>query len=577
VAGMAIATRGITDEAVTSLHGDVPRHMMNGVFVWDLLRAGSLWPPDEAAAYAREYFARYPALSIGHHAPLTAVLLVPFYAVFGVSVFAARLAMVACLLVAIAAMYSLARRLYDGLVAGWASLLLAVQPGLVPYGQHVMSEAPLIALALLTVDALLRFCASGRTAHYAVFVILAAASLYAKQTAIFLFPLYAGTLLLRLRGKRLLRGDVAGWTLAGIVLCLPLLAITLAFSPHNVAVVAQTAARSFNPFSADEPAAPSPQPEGAAPEPNVSSEGHAPGVDDGTQGDPDAIARPPEAPLRRPVLLSVLDNHLSLAGAVAIVIALLVSVAQRDGRVSFAAAWATMSIVGVLLFIGPYEPARYAILAVPAYCLWAASLAAAQHSRQVRWFGAALLVAVVAVDGLAAARVRPVGAGGYEAAARYVTSRSDSPTVLYSASADTGYFIFFVRKHDVTRQQVILRTDKLLTTSLVGRLDVETHITAPDEIYALLDRYGTRLVVVEDHESGIVALDWLRQQLHGPAFVERHRVPIESTDFRVTNVDLVTYEYLRAREPDPEAAIGIGLPIIGRELEVRLSDLLPAR
>jgi hypothetical protein len=68
---------------------------------------------------------------------------------------------------------------------------------------------------------------------------------------------------------------------------------------------------------------------------------------------------------------------------------------------------------------------------------------------------------------------RPARLGdAYEEAARFVLAETrvrPAPTVLYIASLDTGVFMFFVRKHDPARQLVVLRADKLLTTSLMGR------------------------------------------------------------------------------------------------------------
>ncbi len=83
-----LSTKGITDEGTVSLQGDSPRHMMNGVFFYDLIRD---FPFSNPIEYTYQYFARYPALSLGHHPVLLAVAEVPFYAIFGVSVFSARL------------------------------------------------------------------------------------------------------------------------------------------------------------------------------------------------------------------------------------------------------------------------------------------------------------------------------------------------------------------------------------------------------------------------------------------------------------------------------------------------------
>src|SRR5262249_19541118 len=149
-------------------------------------------------------------------------------------------------------------------------------------------------------------------------------------------------------------------------------------------------------------------------------------------------------------------------------------------------------LAGALLITGPVEPVRYSILAVPAYCVCAASLARAARSPGARSL-LAVGLAVVVIWQLWSGRVtRPRSEGGYEEAARFVGAEPDgqsAPTVLYSASVDTGMFVFFVRKHDPERRLVVLRADKLLTTSLMGQLSVEDRIRSAQDIYPLLDRY----------------------------------------------------------------------------------------
>jgi hypothetical protein len=524
------STRGITDETVVSLHGDMPRHMMNGVFLWDFARSGAMWSVDDAVAYAREYFVRYPALSLGHHPPLVAALLVPFYAVAGVSVFSARLAIVCCMLVSVLGLFSLTRRLYDTTVAGWAALLFAAQPFIAPYGQEVMSEAPVLALVLLTLDTLLRFCATGRTRHYAAFVLLAAATLYAKQLAAFLFPLFALVLVLCVQRSRLLKADVVLWTVGGAVLCVPIVAATLILSPFNVALVA-----------------------GAVPA-LVSS---------------DVDVRLPIT-----VLASLLDTQLSVLLLVAMVAGIILSIVRRDGRIVLPIAWFAVVIGSVTVLIGPFEAPRYAILAVPAYCLSAATLALAGGPTVVGRLAIVLLAASVLWDARLASQVRPVGAGGYEAAAMYAASRTDSPTVLYSGSVDTGYFVFFTRKHDAGGRSIVLRADKTLTTSMMGSLDIENRVSSVDDIHQLLRRYGTRIVVIEDRPTGSASLDLLREELRTTRFIERRRFPIVTRDRRLAGTDLVAYEYVDATRPDPHAAIDVGLPLIGRNIQLTLGDLL---
>ena len=90
---------------------------------------------------------------------------------------------------------------------------------------------------------------------------------------------------------------------------------------------------------------------------------------------------------------------------------------------------------------------------------------------------------------------------------------------------------------------MVLRSDKLLTTSLMARLSVEDRISAPSDIYPLLQRFGTKFIVIEDRPSGGAVLDWLRDELRTQRFVERRRFPIGEGGPEVHGVSLVVYEY----------------------------------
>ncbi len=87
---MVLAGRGLGDEAFLSTHGDPPRYMMNAMFILDLVRDWPFESFDALREYATLYYARYPALSLGHHPPLISILQVPFLAVLGPSVTALR-------------------------------------------------------------------------------------------------------------------------------------------------------------------------------------------------------------------------------------------------------------------------------------------------------------------------------------------------------------------------------------------------------------------------------------------------------------------------------------------------------
>ena len=104
---------------------------------------------------------------------------------------------------------------------------------------------------------------------------------------------------------------------------------------------------------------------------------------------------------------------------------------------------------------------------------------------------------------------------------------------MFSGDIDTGFFTFFIRKHDPARRLVVLRSDKVLTTSRMALPSVEDRIDRPEQIYDVLKTFGTRFVVIEDQPSRSHVMEWLRSELHTPQFKERRRIPIGTTDPRL--------------------------------------------
>jgi hypothetical protein len=274
------------------------------------------------------------------------------------------------------------------------------------------------------------------------------------------------------------------------------------------------------------------------------------------------------------VLRVIATNQIGLALALVCAAGLLRSWLMRDRRIVFVTLWIVCVVGAVVVFTGPIEPDRYSILAVPAYCLAAATLAVRARAHQIgRVIGYGVLLAATCWQFAVAASKPLVEADGYEQAAAFVVSQDQAPTVLFSGPVDTGYFVFFVRKHDPAQHLIVLRSDKVLTTSEMGAVDVEERISRREDIYDVLRRFGTRFVVIEDRPAGSRVLDWLRDELKASRFAERQRYQTRATDRRLRGVDIVVYEYLDATPPAPDAVLDLHLPVVGRDIRVPLSDL----
>ncbi len=530
IMGVAVylGARGITDEASVMLGGDMSRYAMNGVYMYDLIASGGVGSVDSLVADAERYYARYPALSLGHHPPLPSITLLPFYALFGVSMVAARMSALAFFVLAVWQLYALGRRLSSWQVAAWATLLFITNVFVLRFGQYVLSEMPMLALVLTSLNVLCGYCETGRKKFFIGFVVAAAASLYAKQLAIFMFPIYALILVSAFGWRHLRERHILVWTVIAALLVAPLVVITLRLSPGNVAI----AAKNFTNFGSDRGA--------------TLSE----------------------------IFTIIVRSHLSLPLAMVVVAGIIRLGIRRDRLGLFGLAWLLSVIGGSIVFAGEVEPARYAFGAMPAYMLIAASLAAVPSSRRVAVAAALVLGAVVLWQTGLIRRVYPSGAGGYEAAANYVVDHSSSPTVLLDASIDTGYFVFFVRKHDEARRLVVLRADQMLVRGHDDVDDTDKVPADPAELYAHLRAFGIQFIVLEESRGGPPELQQLRSELKSDRFVERHRIPIASRDRAVSGLDLVVYEFKEAQPPSLDTELNIDLPLRKRGVRLRLNDLL---
>jgi hypothetical protein len=521
---VAVGSRGITDEASVMLGADMARYLMNGVFIHDLVADGGAWSLNDLASYAEHYYARYPALSLGHHPPLPSVALVPFYAVFGVSVFAARMAALCWFLLAVWGVYALGRRLSGWQVASWAAVLFATNLFVVRFGQYVMSEMPMLALVLLSLNTLFVACETRQWKHVTWFMLAVVASLYAKQLAVFMFPVYAVIVVSRLGWRGLINRRLLLVAGIGGVLLVPLVLMTIKLSASNVGFATKAVA-------------------------GLVSGQRKIGV--GT------------------VLKTIVTTHLSLPAMLVAALGAVLLAARRERHALIVLTWFLAVGGGCLLFAGVVEPPRYSFSALPAYALLAAGLAGGFRSKGARVAGAVALSGVVLWQVWLGRDVRPIGAGGYETAAEYVIANSREPAVLFDTPVDTGYFVFFVRKHDPDRRLVLLRADKLMPPPIRGP---QTY--TPEQLYALLQKFGVRYVVIEEITELPRVVPLLHAEVKTDRFIERQRIPIASRQPEVEGVDLVIYEYKDAQPGDPDAEFDLGIPLGNRAIKIRMRDLV---
>ena len=180
---------------------DAPRHALNGAFVLDLVRDHPFKHP---TAYAFNYYAKYPALTILFYPPLFYGFLAAFYALFGVSQTVALAAEFVCYAALAVGAFRLARFWLNPIFAFSASLILIAAPETAYWGRQVMLEIPAFALVVWSAFFFMRHLREERAAWLYLAVALAVLAMYTKLTSAFILIGYL-VLLLRARGTGLLR------------------------------------------------------------------------------------------------------------------------------------------------------------------------------------------------------------------------------------------------------------------------------------------------------------------------------------------------------------------------------------
>jgi 4-amino-4-deoxy-L-arabinose transferase-like glycosyltransferase len=163
---------------------DAARHAMNGAFIYDLVRTGHLLHPIE---YGKFYYNRMPALSIPFHPPLFPAIEAIFFAVFGVHLFTARLAIALCVAVSAFLLYRVALTTLGYPILAACITLSTFSLWTTKFvARDVMLEFPSLVFTLAAI-----YCLRGVRESYPMrravpFALLAAAALWTKQHTVFL-------------------------------------------------------------------------------------------------------------------------------------------------------------------------------------------------------------------------------------------------------------------------------------------------------------------------------------------------------------------------------------------------------
>ena len=527
---MVLASRDITHEGAVQVAGDSPKYLMNGVFLLDFLKdlPNSLAHP---LKYAFTYFSQYPSLTLGHHPILPALIEVPFYAMFGVSVFSAKLAMAFTYIIGAIYCFQLFKILFDEDTAFLATILYATTPEVCFWMRLPMSEMAAFATIFATLYYFLDYLHHNHKRSFYMMAIFFGLSLNARITNIFLVPIMALYLLME-RGTRLVfQKKMITAFLICLILAGPVILVTLKIMTESIHAVA---------------------------------------------GQSLATRITLENLLFLPRILW--KYQLSHPMLILSIISLVVLLVKRQKNILLLLIWIVVCYL-FFTYIGWRKP-RYSLYWIPPLCtIGVIGLFAISPKKQwqtAAWSILLLLAGYQFAQAYAGYYPTPFS-DGYEEMAQYTVAHETGISTLYSGCMDNGMFIFFVRKYDPTRKMIVLRADKLLATSMMDQIIAE-RIHSVDDIYPLLNEYGVRQVVVAQAPPRCRALGWLDEATKSTHFTLVKTVNLHSTDTTIDATQLNLYEYNDYVEHDAgNAILDLDIPLAHLSITTRIKDLLATR
>ena len=459
-----LALRGVT--ANTPVGPDATRHVMNGAFLYDLVRNGKLSAPLEFGVY---YYSRLPSLSLPYHPPLFPAFEALSFIGFGVQALTPRVLVALATASSAYLYYRLVVRTYGSAALAAASTIgFFMLRGSQYLARDVMLEFPMLVFVLGAMHCVVGLDRTSPLRRGLAFGFLAGAAMWTKQSAVFigLVPFLYG-------------GISAQWSLLR-ARALWVSTALLAMAAVGLLLVSSPPGR-------------------IAPPQVVGLDGFVSSLG-----------------LSLTFYSRWIWSDLGPLAIVAVAVFLLglVSVRGKSGAVrpgdALYIAWGLAAVVPLLL--AENHAGRYLFVLYP--CL--VVLACAGLLRLGRWIlprpwaSVALVVLVVAWAVVQLATAKPLEAhveGPAEAARQIVAA--GSRRVLYCGGKTNGHFIFEVRQLDPNLRTIVIRCDKLPPELFYSQARLER----------FAHRYGIDHVVLEQSTNSS-PWDGLETELMPPLFLE---------------------------------------------------------
>lgn len=535
--------RGIGNNTIG--YPDADRILMDGVFIQDFLRTLPKLDYSNVGfqslyEFTTNYFAQYPALSIGYRPPFFAFIEGLFNLVFGLNTWSSRLAMLLFVWMGALAWFRLIERVYDRNTAFFATLILFCNPFIVRWGWYTMLDVPALSMVLITAYIFYRYTEQQSPGWLYAAAIVFSLTLWTKQTTMFMVLWIVGYLFFK---KQFLStfSKKNTWMalILALILVIPLIIITLWLGDLNLTQsIGNTESR---------------------------------------------LEQLPRYHWKNIILYPKLVWQVQLTHPVFYLsmLGFLAGILKRDRSLVYF----IFSILSTFLFFtalnDPKVP-RYTLYWIPAFSLMAVlpfyylktlSFIPKTGIKIGSIIGVILLLLLTGHQ-IALSYAQPQDYSvGYEPAAKIAMDQADSP-ILFVDAFNNGYFTYFVRINDPEKRFFVLRGDKLLHSSA---MEVDTwqtvHIKDKLALKKMFQQFGVSVVVVESRNYAKLAIhQTLRDWLETDDFQLIEKIPVESNRSVLKNQTLNIYRYKKF-QPPTSPYIELHLPIVGKVLRVPFKPL----
>jgi 4-amino-4-deoxy-L-arabinose transferase-like glycosyltransferase len=163
---------------------DAARHAMNGAFMYDMIRGGHIMHPIE---YAKQYYGHRPALSMPYHPPLFPAIEAVLFALLGVKLLTARIAVAMSVGICALLLYRLVQStLASNMLAACVTVTTFSLWTAQTVSRDVMLEYPALTFTLSALYCLRERDRTFTIGRALLFGLLAGAAVWTKQHTVFL-------------------------------------------------------------------------------------------------------------------------------------------------------------------------------------------------------------------------------------------------------------------------------------------------------------------------------------------------------------------------------------------------------